>query len=73
MPLSTAIERGLEPVLARISDTPAGVILETLFERLLGVYTLPAASTAIAYGSEPVVPRIVDTPAGVILETLFEL
>ncbi len=66
--------RGLVPTTANILGTPAGVILDTLFEAEFVVYTFPIESTAIPKGFVPG-PMIMEVlaPAGVILVTVFAL
>ena len=64
---------GLLPVVPKIVETPKEVILVTLFEVTLAVYTLPNESIVMSKGPPPVVPKVVDTPVGVILVTLFKL
>lgn len=46
-----------------VVETPPGVILVTVFELILAVYTLPFESRTMANGLSPVLPRMVDTTA----------
>ena len=70
---SIVIPVGLVPVVPRMEETQAGVILDTLLLQEFAVYTFPAGSIVILSGPDPVVPRIEETQAGVILVTLLPL
>ena len=73
---SIVIDLGLAydvPVMPKVDDTPAGVILVTFLLILFAVYILPDESTTIPIGVLPVVPNKLEAPAGVILVTLLPL
>ena len=61
---------GLLPVVAKILDTPVGVIFDTVPLLVLVVYIFPAASTTTSNGSHPVVTKVLTTPVGVIFDTV---
>ena len=68
---SIAIPTGVFPVVAKILDTPVGVIFDTVPLLVLMVYMFPAGSRTISFGLHPVVPRMLCTPRGVIFMTVL--
>ena len=51
------------PVVAKIVETPAGVILVTLLAPLFAVYIFPEESTTIPWGWVAVVPSVIEVAA----------